>query len=115
LLVSIPDSGDRLLPRKIALRDVLGSLDHPVVVSASDVFASRGQTFNHQLRVLSKAGRLTFSLVKGSAPGTLRVGEDGLVTWPLPSKFSSKDVRLIIKVKDATGREVSHRLAILVR
>jgi len=118
LLVVIPEGEDRLILRKIALRDAvsrLDLLDHPVVVSPSDVFASRRQTFTQELRVLSKAGGLTFSLVKGSAPSNMKVAEDGKVTWPVPSKFPGKEVRAIIKVKDATGREVPHRLDILVR
>ena len=115
LLVLIPEGEDRLLLRKIALRDELSRRDHPVVVSPSDVFATRGQTFTQELRVLSKAGGLTFSLVKGSAPSNMKVAEDGKVTWPVPSKFPGKEVCAIIKVKDATGREVPHRLDILVR
>jgi hypothetical protein len=114
LLVQIADGEDRLLLRKIALRDALGRLDQPVVVSPSDVFASRGQTFSHQLRVVSKAGGLAFSLVKG-APATMNVAEDGKVTWPVPSKFPAKGIRAVIKVKDKAGREVPHRLDILIR
>jgi hypothetical protein len=114
LLVLIADGEDRLLLRKIALRDALGRLDQPVVVSPSDVLATKGQTFSHQLRVVSKAGGLAFSVVKG-APATMKVTDDGKVTWPIPSKFPGKGIRAIIKVKDKAGREVPHRLDILIR
>jgi hypothetical protein len=115
LLVLIPEGADRLLFRKIALRDALGQVDHPVVVSPSDLFATRGQAFSHQVRALSKAGGLTFSLVKGFAPAALSVSNTGLVTWMVPVKPPSRTARCIVKVKDAAGSEASHRLDILIR
>jgi serine/threonine protein kinase len=115
LVVLIPNGENRLLPRRIALRDALGRLDHPVVISPSDLFAARGQTFSHQLRVLPKAGGLTYSVGKGFAPANLSVSEDGKVTWPVPPKYAGKEATAVIRVKDATGREVPHRLNILVR
>ena len=114
LLVVISEEEDRLLIRKTALREALSRLDRPVVLSPSEVFTARGQTFNHELRVLSKAGGLTFTPAKG-APATMKVTEDGKVTWPVPSKFPGKELRAIIKVKDKAGREVQHRLDILIR
>jgi hypothetical protein len=85
------------------------------VVSPSDVLATRGQTFNHQIRVLSKAGGVTFSVPKGFAPENMKVAPDGKVTWQVPAKSAGQEKPADIHVKDATGREVSHRLNILVR
>jgi S1-C subfamily serine protease len=115
LLVVIPTGEDHLQPRKIALRDALNHLEHPVVVSPSDVVAARGRIFSHQIRVLSKAGGVTCSAPKGFAPENMKVLPDGQVTWPVPPKFAGQEVSAVIRVKDATGREVSHRLNILVR
>ena len=53
--------------------------------------------------------------MKGSAQASMKFSPDGKVTWAVPSKFPGKAARVIIKVKDAMGREVSHRLDILVR
>jgi serine/threonine protein kinase len=115
LLVVIPIGEDHLRARKIALRDALNRLDHPVVVSPSDVVAVRGQTFTHQIRVLSKAGGVTCVAPKGFAPENMKVSPDGKVTWPVSPKSGGQEVSAVIRVKDATGREVSHRLNILVR
>ena len=38
-----------------------------------------------------------------------------MVTWPVPRTYAGTDTIAIIKVKDSTGLEVSHRLNILVR
>jgi S1-C subfamily serine protease len=115
LLVAVAAGNSRLLPRRIALRDALKRLNHPVVVSPTDVFATHGQTFSHQLRVLSPAGGVTYSVGKNFAPANLTVSPDGKVSWPVPLKSAGKEEVAVIRVKDATGQEVSHRLSILVR
>src|SRR5262249_33701287 len=109
LLIMIPEGDDRLLLRKLALREALGRLAVPVVVSPTDLSASRGQTFNHELRAFSNARPVTFSVVKGSAPGSMTVSQDGKVSWPVPPKYTGTAIA-VIKAKDAKGQEVPHRL-----
>jgi hypothetical protein len=115
LIVAVAGGENRLLPRRVALRDAVNRLNRPTVVSPSDVFASAGQNFNYQIRVLSGAGGVVYSLAKGQAPANMRVSEDGKVTWPVPQKSAGNETLAVIKVRDASGQEVLHRLDILVR
>jgi hypothetical protein len=116
LLVLIPSGDNRLLTLRIALRDALARLDRSIVVSPSDVFATAGQTFSHQIRVLPKAGGVTFSKSRVFPPADIAVSEDGKVTWSVPSTPAAAATNVLIRVNDATGRQYPpHRLNILVR
>jgi hypothetical protein len=115
LLVFIPWGDNRLLPRRIALHDRLAHLDHPVVVSPSDVFAAVGETFRHKIEVRSHAGAVRFSVDKVVPQANLQVSKDGEVTWPVPPSFLETEINATIRVNDATGWERLHRLNILVR
>jgi hypothetical protein len=61
---------------------------------------------------------VTCSLIKVFPPANIMVSEDGKVTWSVPpnyADFAGQEAVALIKVNDATGRPILHRLNILVR
>jgi len=115
LLVTIPFTNDRLVLRRLDVRKALDQLggDYLVVTTASNLYATAGKTFNHQIEALSKAGGIRYTVAQG--PDGLTVSPTGKVTWLEAKSPASGDVvTAVVTVADSTGTERFHTLRIHV-
>ena len=113
LLVTIPFTNDRLVLRRLDIHKALEKLggDYLVVTSPSNLHASAGKSFSHQIEVLSKAGGIRCAIAQG--PEGLAVSPTGKLTWLPPKSGGRGDVvTAIITVADSTGTERFHTLRI---
>jgi serine/threonine protein kinase len=113
LLVVVPDGEDRLLLRKTRLHDSISRLDHPVVVSSAALIASAGQKFNHQIQVLPRNDQASFELTKH--PEAMTITQDGKLSWTPPRNVAGRDIPVMLRIRDSTGKETFHALSIVVR
>ncbi len=87
LLILLPPDAHRLTVLKFGLQECADSLDGPVVVSPTVLFAGAGKPSAIQIRVLPKPEGVSFSLVSKDLP-TMQVSPDGKVTWPVPVRYA---------------------------
>ena len=117
LLVTIPPENDRLVLRTGNF-DVDAALnrdggDALIVTSPSRLLARAGQSFEHRVVARSRKGGLAFALATG--PDGLDVATDGTLTWSVPKRLPSDEVRAVVTARDATGQEVLQALTIHVK
>jgi hypothetical protein len=113
LLLLILPGDDRLMVKKVALKEAIQRPNRLVVVSPAAVFTTAGQSFSHQIRVSSRVGNLTYSLIK--QPPSMSIMPDGTLNWTPSSRFVGREVIAVVTIRDASGQDVVHTLNILVR
>jgi hypothetical protein len=101
--------------RRLDVRKALDKLggDYLVVTSPSNLYATAGESFSHQIDAFSKAGSIRYSLAQG--PDGLTVSQSGNLTWLPPKRPANDDlVTAVVTVADSTGTERFHTLRIRV-
>jgi hypothetical protein len=108
LLVTIPDSNDRLVLRRLDLEEALekSGIDYLLVTSEPPASVKAGDALEYQVTVKAKKGGVKYKLESG--PKGMAVARDGKLTWKVPADYGDKDVDVILSVGDATGQEVFH-------
>ena len=115
LLVTIPFSNDRLVLRRLDLGNSIERFagDRLVVTSSPVVHVQAGKAVQHQIEARSKAGGTRYSLESG--PDGLTVSTTGKITWVPGQRFSGGDtVKIVVVIRDSSGQERSHRIAIRI-
>jgi hypothetical protein len=114
LLVTIPTSNDRLVLRRLDIGESLARLpvDFLVVTSPPVLAAKAGQFLQYRIGVLSRHGRITWTLDHG--PEGLSVSSDGVVSWRVPHGLEGSEETATVTIGDASGRKVTHRITIRV-
>jgi hypothetical protein len=113
--VIIPFSNDRLVLRRLDVRKALDKLggDYLVVTSASNLRATVGKSFIHQIEAFSKAGGIRYTVAQGR--DGLTVSQSGNLTWLPPKRPANDDlVSAVVTVADSSGTERFHTLRIRV-
>lgn len=115
LMITIPDSKDRLVLRRFDLVEELGQagIDYLYVNSRPARIALKGQRFVYQLDVKSKRGNVQYSLESG-APG-MTLSKTGKLEWGVPAHYQGKEESIIISIRDASGQELFHTFKIAVQ
>jgi hypothetical protein len=114
LLVTIPDSNDRLVLHRLDLEEALekSGIDYLLVTSEPPASVKPGDTLEYQVTVKSKKGGVKYKLESG--PKGMAVAKDGKLTWKVPADFADKEADVILSVGDATGQEVFHNFKVAV-
>jgi hypothetical protein len=115
LLITIPDTNDRLCLYKIDLEQALAKsdIDYLYVSSNPPPVALKGSTYTYAMTVKSKKGGAKVKLESG--PAGMKVGSDLKLSWPVPADFDQADVNVLLTVSDATGQEIFHSFRVAVR
>jgi hypothetical protein len=108
LIVSIPQSNDRLILQKFSLETYLkdSPFDYLVVTSKPPSSCRRDAVFNYQIKAMSKAGGIKFR--RETAPKGMTVEEDGKVSWRVPLLYTGTKQHVVVMVADASGQEKPH-------
>ncbi len=114
LLVTIPTSNDRLVLRRLDVRQAQAAKgsDRLTIISLPTLTASAGSQLVHRIEARSKQGPITYTLARG--PDGVKVDQEGKLTWTVPAALKGQDVTAVIVVEDASGRELFHTLRIHV-
>jgi hypothetical protein len=102
-----------LVLRRLDIRKALDKVggDYLVVTSPSNLHATAGKSFSHQIEALSKAGSVRCTVAQG--PDGLAVSPTGTLTWMPPKSAGRSDlVTAFITIADSTGTERFHTLRI---
>jgi hypothetical protein len=113
LLFTFPFTNDRSVLRRLDVRKALDKLggDYLVVTSPSNLYATAGESFSHQIDAFSEAGSIRYSLAQG--PDGPAFSPAGNLTWLPPKNAARGDVvTAVVTVALSTGTERLHTLRI---
>jgi hypothetical protein len=115
LLITIPNSNDRLVLRRLDLDDVLNRAggDYLAVTALRSLNASPGQKIETSVVAKSKKGGITCNLADG--PDGMTVTPAGEITWSVPKEKKTSAVKAVVSVSDRSGQEVLLPLMIYVK
>lgn len=113
LLVTIPDTNDRVVVRRFDLSKSLASTgaDYLFVISKPPTRVGPGAAYAYQVQTLSSGGGVKCRLEEG--PEGMTVSDAGLVEWRAPAA-AGKKAGVILAVSDASGEEVIHTIELSV-
>jgi hypothetical protein len=74
--------------------------------------AVAGEKFRHRVEAYAKGGA-TFECADG--PPGLSVSREGDMLWDVPADAAGKEFASVVAVRAGSGREVPHKVRILVR
>src|SRR5262249_26818363 len=108
LLVTIPDTYDRLIVRRFDVIQELekSGIDYLLVTSQPVTQCKIGTTYLYQLAVKSKKGGVKLKLESG--PAGMKLSPEGQLTWAVPNNLPEKQVDVLLTVSDASGQECFH-------
>jgi WD40 repeat protein len=108
LVVTIPDTGDKLYLQRFDLDEALekAGIDYLLVTSQPPRRFQPGRRLVYQMAVKSKKGGVKYKLESG--PQGMTVSPAGLVTWSVPSDNAAREENVIVTVSDASGQEIFH-------
>ena len=114
VLAVLPDTLDCVVVRRFNLEEELkkSGIDYLVVVSRPPRAVRPGATFEYQLDVRSKAGRVECRLDSG--PSGMQVSKTGLVRWIVKDLPEGKSASVTIAVTDASAQKVLHSFDLTV-
>jgi hypothetical protein len=115
LMVTIPDSKDKLILRRFNLIDELDKvgIDYLFVTSRPTPSARRGQVYTYQITAEAKRGMAQYVLDSG--PPGMTLSKTGKLEWPVPADYNGKEENIIITLRDAAGQEIFHTFKIAVQ
>jgi hypothetical protein len=113
LLVSIPESNDRLVLYRFDLEAELVRTGKPYLYVGSQppLFARKGQTWSYKPAVRSSAGGVKLKLADGPPGMALK---EGVLTWAVPSAFAEEEVRVLLTVENQAGGASLHPFTVRV-
>ncbi|HWG47787.1 MAG TPA: serine/threonine-protein kinase [Gemmataceae bacterium] len=114
VLLTLPESNDRVVVRPLNL---LASLDQDgknylFVLSAPRTRVRSGSAYDYSIDVRSKAGGIRCKLEAG--PEGMTVSSGGRLRWQVPAGQAGKKARVIVNIRDASGKEIQHSFEIVV-
>jgi hypothetical protein len=114
VLLTLPESNDRVVLRKLDLRQALDAAREPYlfVTSVPPLRASAGSTLSYRIEVTSSAGGVRCTLDAG--PEGMTVTPAGLVRWKVPASLAGKSAQVALTIKDARGKEIVHAFEVAV-
>jgi WD40 repeat protein/S1-C subfamily serine protease len=115
VLITIPSGDDRLMLRRLSVRDVVSRLkiDGAFLASAALLTARAGTTFHHPIEVVSRNKDLAFELIRG--PGGLSIASNGTIHWEPPADLAGQETPVDVAVRYGSGRRLDFVLRILVQ
>lgn len=108
LLVTVPDSRDRLLLHTVDIDQALAEsgIDYLFVSSRPPLMFEAGERYVYQMTTKSKAGSVEYALEAG--PQGMKISPSGLLTWQVPSTTAFERGSVIVLVSDGSGQQVFH-------
>ena len=104
LVVVLPRARDKLVLYRLDLDGLLATVaDYLFFESQPPSTAVRGATYTYPAVVRSKAAGATVTVESG--PAGMGVGPGARLTWPVPADYADAEADVILKVRDANGRE----------
>jgi hypothetical protein len=115
LLVTIPNTNDRLIVRRFDLDELLAKadVDYLFVASQPPLGVKAGEKLTYQLTVKSKKGGVKYKLESG--PPGMAVSATGQLTWPVPADLADKSADVILTVSDSSRQEVFHSFSLAIQ
>lgn len=115
LLITIPDSRDHLLLRRVDVSKLMAASNprYLLIDSHPPVTAYRGQTLVYEPRVRSAGENVRFEVE--SAPTALKQVKPGRIEWPVPLDFAEPKVPVTILFRGDPGVEAYQSFLIEVR
>lgn len=103
LLVTIPNTNDKLVLRRFDLDALLAKadVDYLFVTSKAPAAFKPGEKLTYPVAVKSRKGGVKYKLESG--PMGMAVSAAGQVTWSPPADFAEASVDVLLTVSDATG------------
>jgi hypothetical protein len=107
-IVFVPPSNDRIVCRDFDLKASLDKtgFDYVHVASTAPGRATPGTTWEYQVRVLTNATELKYSLAR--APEGMSVSDSGKVSWSVPASFSGSE-KVILFVRAGSDRQTTYQ------
>ncbi|MBV9123135.1 MAG: serine/threonine protein kinase, partial [Planctomycetes bacterium] len=114
-LVTLPESNDRVIVRPFDLMKALqdSGQDYLFIASAPERHVPAGTEYHYRLDVRSKAGGLAYSLESG--PKGMTLSNQGELRWPVPKDQAGLAFRVVVRMRDAGGRETQQAFDLSVR
>jgi hypothetical protein len=100
LLVSLGDTGDNLVLRKLDIYKTLKEqgIDYLVITSSAPYSVAKGKGLSYQMTVKSLQGNVKYAL--DSAPAGMTITPQGLLRWTAPASTKEESVTVIVNVSD---------------
>jgi hypothetical protein len=110
----IPLSNDRIVQRRLDLKDEVKRLDenHLLVTSFPQPEGQAGAVWTYQIRHLARHEPVRYEIKH--APEGMTLSSNGLLTWRILGNIKGKG-RVEIEVTDSKGNVLPHRFTISFR
>jgi len=114
VLATLPEGQDSVVLRRFDLEEELkkSGTDYLVVLSQPPTSVSVGETFQYQLDVKTRGGKLTYSLDSG--PEGMAISKSGLVRWQVKQRPEDESNSVIITVTSESGQTSLHSFNLAV-
>jgi S1-C subfamily serine protease len=114
LLITVPESNDRLVLRHVDILDRLrrAGTDFLLVTSKPPASAVRGQLYRYRVSSESRQGGVSYELTTG--PDGMAIGPDGALTWNVPEAFADAIADVAVHLRDTSGQDVRHTFRVRV-
>jgi serine/threonine protein kinase len=114
LLVFLPEGNRQVVVRPFNLIDELNKSgqEYLFVTSLPKTRARAGAPYTYQMEVQSRAGGVTFKLHNG--PAGMTVSDQGELRWDVPPGEAGKSESVIVEVRNAAGKPVTHSFQLAV-
>jgi hypothetical protein len=98
LIVTVPDSNDRIVLQGCNLRNEmkLSKSNFLFVSSAPPIKFLTGKMFSYQLHVEANNKRISYKLM--DAPQGMEISKDGLISWKVPSIVQEETVSVVVSI-----------------
>jgi len=87
-------------------------IDYLFVETLPVTGAKLGGKYEYPIKVLSKAGKVTYKLESG--PPGMTVDAQGMLRWTVPANFDEKETSVILTIADGSGQSMFHSFVIHV-
>ena len=114
VLVTVGDGSDHLILRPFDLAKSLeqADIDYLFVESSPISSVTKGERYEYQIDVRSRAGNVRLSLESG--PANMTLSEAGKLSWDVPSSFKGESGSVIIQITDDSNQTTFHTFRIAV-
>lgn len=108
VLVTIPESNDRLVLHRLDIEQVVARADRDAlqVTSQPPTLAVKGRSLIYQMIVASNKGGVKYRLDVG--PPGMTVSDKGELVWHVPDDTKDSELFVSVKVSDDSGGELLH-------
>lgn len=85
-------------------------IDYLFVESLPITTASAGKSYKYPIKLLSKAGKLKFTLDSG--PEKMTISREGVLSWNVPDDFDETKTSVIVTIEDDSKQSIFHSFTI---